>query len=132
MRTGHAEEDTFVLPHHSTRLVAAYGGKTKLMTFSGDHNSLRPEVGVELSRAHTLNFMSATCDHWSRQLALRALWLGCHFVNPRQVPHWPSRTGPRQELDQNPHFCNSMPAEFLPLRRRAGAVEELGGEFFPK
>lgn len=39
---GHATEDTFVRMSHSERLHNAYGGVDKeLLTFAGDHNSLR-------------------------------------------------------------------------------------------
>lgn len=39
---GHANEDTFVLQHHSERLHAAYAGDKNLIKFEGDHNSMRP------------------------------------------------------------------------------------------
>ena len=39
--TGHATEDTFVAKHHSERLAAAYAGDHNLITFRGDHNSVR-------------------------------------------------------------------------------------------
>jgi pimeloyl-ACP methyl ester carboxylesterase len=41
---GHARGDTFVAPHHSARLFAAYAGDAKrLVAFEGDHNSGRPD-----------------------------------------------------------------------------------------
>ena len=43
MRAGHGTEDTFISPRHSRRLAAAYGGEDcRLLTFAGDHNSVRP------------------------------------------------------------------------------------------
>lgn len=41
---GHAAGDTFVAPHHSARLHAAYAAEGKnLCAFEGDHNSMRPD-----------------------------------------------------------------------------------------
>lgn len=40
---GHALDDTFVAKAHSEKLLAKYGGEDKrLVTFEGDHNSIRP------------------------------------------------------------------------------------------
>lgn len=40
---GHATEDTFVHKSHSQRLFDAYAGEKDLVTFKGDHNSVRPQ-----------------------------------------------------------------------------------------
>ncbi|KAK9805218.1 hypothetical protein WJX72_006872 [[Myrmecia] bisecta] len=40
---GHAEGDTFIHKHHSERLHKAYAGDKNLITFEGDHNSMRPQ-----------------------------------------------------------------------------------------
>jgi len=41
---GHGTEDAFISPRHSERLAAAYGGEDRrLLTFAGDHNSVRPQ-----------------------------------------------------------------------------------------
>ncbi len=42
MHAGHATEDTFVHMKHSELLRCAYGGDSNLITFRGDHNSMRP------------------------------------------------------------------------------------------
>ena len=40
---GHASEDTFINKRHSERLAAAYAGDSNLVSFAGDHNSVRPQ-----------------------------------------------------------------------------------------
>ena len=42
---GHGTEDTFIAPRHSERLAAAHGcaEDCQLITFPGDHNSVRPQ-----------------------------------------------------------------------------------------
>ena len=37
-----AKSDTFVAPHHTEALYQAYQGDKNLISFDGDHNSLRP------------------------------------------------------------------------------------------
>jgi len=39
----HAEGDTFILLHHTQKLYNQYGGKRNIITFKGDHNSMRPK-----------------------------------------------------------------------------------------
>eukprot|EP00850_Spirogloea_muscicola_P010597 SM000063S19987 [mRNA] locus=s63:86066:95294:+ [translate_table: standard] len=39
---GHAEDDDFILPHHSDDICAVYAGDKNLIKFEGDHNSVRP------------------------------------------------------------------------------------------
>eukprot|EP00249_Psilotum_nudum_P010549 c22609_g1_i2 orf=465-1910(-) len=39
---GHATEDSFIQPHHSDRIHAAYVGDKNIIKFEGDHNSPRP------------------------------------------------------------------------------------------
>ncbi|KAL7690957.1 putative Zinc finger, RanBP2-type, serine aminopeptidase, S33, alpha/Beta hydrolase [Plasmopara halstedii] len=38
-----AEHDTFIAPHHSDQIFAAYGGDKNLIKVDGDHNSSRPQ-----------------------------------------------------------------------------------------
>eukprot|EP00811_Abedinium_folium_P035897 NODE_8652_length_1479_cov_3.932692.p1 GENE.NODE_8652_length_1479_cov_3.932692~~NODE_8652_length_1479_cov_3.932692.p1 ORF type:complete len:354 (+),score=99.21 NODE_8652_length_1479_cov_3.932692:266-1327(+) len=39
----HAEDDEFVLIHHSEDLHAAWGGEKELVSFNGGHNGIRPD-----------------------------------------------------------------------------------------
>ncbi len=41
--TGHGREDTFIGVHHSQKLHDKYGGEKQLITFPGDHNSMRQD-----------------------------------------------------------------------------------------
>ncbi|KAG6956551.1 hypothetical protein JG687_00010541 [Phytophthora cactorum] len=38
-----AEHDSFIAPHHSDQIFAAYGGDKNLVKVDGDHNSSRPQ-----------------------------------------------------------------------------------------
>ncbi|KAK9836696.1 hypothetical protein WJX74_006286 [Apatococcus lobatus] len=40
---GHGREDTFIGIHHSQKLHDKYGGEKQLITFPGDHNSMRQD-----------------------------------------------------------------------------------------
>lgn len=40
---GHGKEDSFIPLHHSEDLHEAYAGDKNLITFEGDHNSIRPD-----------------------------------------------------------------------------------------
>ncbi|KMZ67579.1 hypothetical protein ZOSMA_262G00130 [Zostera marina] len=40
---GHANDDVFVLPHHSDHIYKSYAGEKNIIKFDGDHNSPRPQ-----------------------------------------------------------------------------------------
>ena len=40
---GHGRDDTFIGVHHSQKLHDKYGGEKQLITFPGDHNSMRQD-----------------------------------------------------------------------------------------
>ena len=44
-----ARGDTFVKPHHSLKLLSAYGGEKELRMIEGDHNSARPKSFLEVA-----------------------------------------------------------------------------------
>ena len=44
-----ARGDTFVKPHHSLKLLNAYGGEKELRMIKGDHNSARPKSFLDVA-----------------------------------------------------------------------------------
>ena len=85
--TGHGTEDTFISPRHSERLEAAYGGEDcKLLTFSGDHNSVRPQH----FHAAVLAFFDAVLQCRSPPSAPNSVassgWASRACVAPRRQP----------------------------------------------
>ena len=53
-----ARGDTFVKPHHSLKLLSAYGGEKELRMIQGDHNSARPKSFLEVA----IKFMTDAVD----------------------------------------------------------------------
>ena len=57
---GHATEDSFINKRHSEGLAAVYAGENTLVTFSGDHNSGRPQSFYDMVLAFFHDVMR--CD----------------------------------------------------------------------
>eukprot|EP00668_Euglena_longa_P036378 GGOE01046758.1.p4 GENE.GGOE01046758.1~~GGOE01046758.1.p4 ORF type:complete len:131 (+),score=32.44 GGOE01046758.1:643-1035(+) len=47
---GHATGDDFIRPRHSERILANHPGQKQLITFEGDHSSVRPALFREAVR----------------------------------------------------------------------------------
>jgi len=51
----HAQQDTFVWPHHSELLFQMYAGEKNLVMVNGDHNSQRPQFFIDSAAIFFIN-----------------------------------------------------------------------------
>jgi len=60
---GAAEDDLFIPPHHSKQIFDVYAGDKNLITFDGDHNSVRPQFFSASVGIFLYNTMVVPCQN---------------------------------------------------------------------